>query len=116
MSQTTLLKLDRVQNEPMSVILGTIKDTLTETMRFMLSSHQWKTRQKVEQVKAYFRAVFLKNFFNPQLTPRSRKRRKGMQTGAGQVLDGSNRGLNTASMPADRGQVKQRTQYCKYAS
>ena len=59
MSQTTLLKLDRVQNEPMSVILGTIKDTLTETMRFMLASHQWKTRQKVEQVKAYFNAVKL---------------------------------------------------------
>jgi len=59
MSQTTLLKLDRVQNEPMSVILGTIKDTLTETMRFMLASHQWKTRQKVEQVKAYFSAVKL---------------------------------------------------------
>ena len=59
MSQTTLLKLDRVQNEPMSVILGTIKDTLTETMRFMLASHQCKTRQKVEQVKAYFSAVKL---------------------------------------------------------
>ena len=64
MSQTTLLKLDRVQNEPMSVILGTIKDTLTETMRFMLSSHQWKTRQKVEQDKAYFNAFELCCFGN----------------------------------------------------
>ena len=116
MARTNLLKLDRVQNEAMRVILGTTKDTPTETMRFILDLPPMQTRQKVEQVKAYFRAVFLKNFFNPQLTPRSRKRRKGMQTGAGQVLDGSNRGLNTASMPADRGQVKQRTQYCKYAS
>jgi len=30
-----------------------------------------------------------------------------MQTGMGQVLDGSNRGLNTASMPADRTQANQ---------
>ena len=59
MAQTTWLKLDRVQNEPMRVILGTIKDALTETMRFMLASHQCKTRQKVEQVKAYFSAVKL---------------------------------------------------------
>ena len=63
-SQTTLLKLDRVQNEPMTVILGTTKDTLTETMRFMLVSHQCKTRQKVEQVQAYFNALELCCFGN----------------------------------------------------
>ena len=64
MPQTTRLKLDRVQNEPMRVILGTTKDTLTETMRFMLASHQWKARQKVEQVKAYFNALKLYCFGN----------------------------------------------------
>ena len=32
---------------------------------------------------------------------------KGMQIGMGQVLDGASRGLNTASMPADRGQAIQ---------
>ena len=64
MSQTTRIKLDRVQNEPMRVILGTIKDTLIETMRLMLASHQWKTRQKVEQVKAYFNALELCCFGN----------------------------------------------------
>ena len=64
MAQTTWLKLDRVQNEPMRVILGTIKDTLIETMRLMLASHQWKTRQKVEQVKAYFNALELCCFGN----------------------------------------------------
>ena len=30
-----------------------------------------------------------------------------MQAGLGQVLDGSSRGLNTASMPADRVQANQ---------
>ena len=64
MAQTTWLKLDRVQNKPMRVILGTIKDALTETMRFMLASHQCKTRQKVEQVKAYFNALELCCFGN----------------------------------------------------
>ena len=32
MTQTNLLKLDRVQNEAMRIILGTTKDTPTETM------------------------------------------------------------------------------------
>ena len=55
MTQTTRLKLDRVQNEPMRVILGTIKDTLTETTKFMLASHQCKSRQKAEHVKSILR-------------------------------------------------------------
>ena len=33
LSQSNLLKLDRVQNEAMRVILGTTKDTPIETMR-----------------------------------------------------------------------------------
>ena len=36
MVQTNLIKLDRVQNEAMRVILGTMKDTPTETTRFMV--------------------------------------------------------------------------------
>ena len=36
MEQTNLLKLDRVQNEAMRVILGITKDTPNETMWFML--------------------------------------------------------------------------------
>ena len=48
---TNLLKLDRVRNEAMPVILGTTKDTTSETRRSM------QTRHKVEQVKAYFSAV-----------------------------------------------------------
>ena len=98
MTQTNLLKLDRVQNEAMRVILGTTKDTHTGTRRFMLDLQPVQTRQKVEQVKAYFSAVEE----NPQPTLQSRGRHKEMQTRAGQVLDGSSRGLNTASMPADR--------------
>ena len=41
----------------MRVILGTTKDTPTETMRFMLDLPPTPTRQKVEQVKACFSAV-----------------------------------------------------------
>ena len=58
-----LLKLDSVQNEAMRVILGTTKDTPTETLRFMLDLPPMQTRQKVEQVKAYFSAV--ENPHNP---------------------------------------------------
>ena len=36
MSSTNLLTLGRAQIEAMQVILGTTKDTPTETMRFML--------------------------------------------------------------------------------
>ena len=35
-ARTNLLKLDRVQNVAMRVILGTTKDTPCETTRFML--------------------------------------------------------------------------------
>ena len=44
---------------------------------------------------------------SPQPTPWSRERHKGMQTGTGQVLEGSSIGLNSASMPADRAQANQ---------
>ena len=63
MAQTNLLKLDRVQNEAMRVTLGTAKDTPIETIRFMLDLPPMQTRQKVEQVKAYFSAI--ENPHNP---------------------------------------------------
>ena len=44
MAQTNLLKLDRVQNAAMRVILGTTKDTPTETMKFMLDLPPMQTR------------------------------------------------------------------------
>ena len=43
----------------------------------------------------------------PQPIPQSHERHKGMQTGMGQGLDGSSRGLDIASMPADRAQANQ---------
>ena len=61
--QTNLLKLERVQNEAMRVILGSTKDTPTETMRFMLDIPPLQTTHKVEQVKAYFSDV--ENPHNP---------------------------------------------------
>ena len=79
MAQTNLLKLDRVQNEAIRVILGTTKDTPIEITRFMLDLPSMQTRQKVEQVKAYFSAVEIP----PQPTSRSRERHKGMQNGTG---------------------------------
>ena len=47
----------------MRVILGTTKDTPTETTRFMLDLPPMQTRQKLEQVKAHFSPV--KNPHNP---------------------------------------------------
>ena len=44
---------------------------------------------------------------SPQPTPWNHKRYNGMQTGIAQALDGSSRGLNTASMPADTAQANQ---------
>ena len=52
MAQTILLKLDRVQNEAIRVMLGTTKDTPTETIRFMIDLPSTQTRQKMDQVKA----------------------------------------------------------------
>ena len=63
MAQTNLLKLNRVQNEAMRVMLGTIKDTPIETKRFMLDLPLMQIRQKVDQDKTYTSAV--KNTYNP---------------------------------------------------
>ena len=57
LSQSNLLKLDRVQNEAMRVILGTTKDTPTESMRYLLDLPSMETRHKVEQVNAYLNAM-----------------------------------------------------------
>ena len=100
MSQTNLGTLERVQKEAMIVILVTTKDTPTETMRFTLELLLRQTRHKVEQVKAF-------TVEDPCNTSWSRERHNWMQTGTGQVLDGSSRGLSTATMPADRAQANQ---------
>ena len=57
LSQPNLLKLDKVQNEVMTVILGTTKDTSIEIMRYLLDLPSMETRHKVEQVKAYLNAM-----------------------------------------------------------
>ena len=46
-----------MQKEAKRIILGTTKDTPTETTRFMPDLPPVQTRQKVKQVKAYFSAV-----------------------------------------------------------
>ena len=53
LSQSNLLKLDRVQSEAMRVSLETTKDTAIEAMRCLLDLPSMETRQKAEQVKVY---------------------------------------------------------------
>ena len=48
LSQSNLLKLDRVQNEAMKVILGTTMDTPIEAMRYLLDMPSMQARHKVE--------------------------------------------------------------------
>ena len=59
LSQSNLLNLDRMQNEAMRVIRGTTKGTCTliEAMRSLLDLPPMETKHKVEQVKAYLKAV-----------------------------------------------------------
>ena len=57
LSQSNLLKLDRVQNKAMRVILRTTKDTPIETMHYLLDLPSMETRHKVEQFKAYLNAM-----------------------------------------------------------
>ena len=63
LSQSNLLKLNRVQNEAMRVILGTTKDTPIKTMHYLLDLPSMETRHRVEQVKAYLNAM--QNSKNP---------------------------------------------------
>ena len=105
MAQTNLLKLDRVQNKAMQVILRTTKDTPIETRWFMLDLPPIQTRQKVEQVKAYFSAV--RNPRNP--LHEAVKDTKGCRLGRGKYWMGqAEDSISTASMPADRAQENQR--------
>ena len=94
--QTNLLKLDRVQNEELRVILGTTKDTTTETMRFMLDLPPMQTRENVEQVKTKF--IAFENPHNP--FHEAVKDTKGCRVELG-------KSSSMASMPADRVQAKQ---------
>ena len=57
LSQSNLLKLDRVQNEAMRDTLGTTKDTPIENMSYLLDLPSMETRHKEEQVKAYLNAM-----------------------------------------------------------
>ena len=95
MAQTNLLNLDRVQNEAIRVILGNTKDTLIETMKFMLDLLPVQIRQKVQQIKAYSSAV--RNPHNP------------LHQAVKDTKDADWDGVSP-------GWVKQRTRYCKYAS
>ena len=57
LSQSILLKLDRVQNKAIRVILGATKDTPIETMRYLLDLPSMGARHKMDQVKACLNAM-----------------------------------------------------------
>ena len=75
LSQSNLLKLDRVQNEAMRVILGTTKDTPIETMRYLLDLPSMETRQGVAS-----QGVSQCDAESQESTPRCCQRRKGVYT------------------------------------
>ena len=56
LSHFSLLKLDRMQNEAMSFIPETAKDTSIYAMRYLLDLPSMEARHKVEQVTAYLSA------------------------------------------------------------
>ena len=79
--QFSLMKLDRIQNEVMRVILGTTKETPIETLHYLLDLLSLGTGNKVEHVK-----VYLNTIQNPNIsTPRSCPRRKGCRLAKKQV-------------------------------
>ena len=97
LSQSNLLKLDRVQNEAMTVILGATKDTPIETMRYLLDLPSMETRHKVEQVKAYLTAM--QNPKNPLHDAVKEER------GCKQVMDGPSRTINPACVQSHGAQA-----------
>ena len=78
LSQSNLLKLGRVQNEAMRVILGTTKDTPIEAMRCLLGVIPVETKT---QGGASQRRI-------PRIHSTMLSKKKGVQTGKRQVMDG----------------------------
>ena len=93
------MKLGRVQNEAMRVILGTTKDTPTETMRYLLDLPSIETRHKVDQVKTYLNAICrIPRIHSTMLS----KKKRGVDW---QVMDGSSRTINPACVQSCRVQA-----------
>ena len=99
MTQTYLPKLDKVQNEATRVIP---RRTQPLRPRDTIARHSTNANQTENGAG---QSILQCRQKSPQPTPWSRERYKWMQTGTGQVLDWSSRGLCTASMPADRTQA-----------
>ena len=77
----------------MRVILGTTKDTHRDH-----AVHARPLTDAKQSENGTGQCVLQCCRTSPQPTPRSRERHKEMQTGVGKVLDGSLRGLSTASI------------------
>ena len=96
LSQSHLLKVDRVQNKAMRVILGTKKDTPIETMRYLLDLPSMETRHKVER-----------DGESQESTPQCCQRIKGVYTGKGQVMDGPSKTINPIQDVCSLAELKQ---------
>ena len=97
-SQSSLLKLVRVQNEALGVILRTRKDTPFEAIRCPLELPPMETRHNVEQVKAY-----LKEMPNPKNPLHDAvKEEKGCER---QVMDEPSRTVNAACLRPHKAQA-----------
>ena len=77
-SQSNLLKLDRVQNKAIKVILGTTKDTPIDAMCYLLDLPSMETKHKLEQVEAYLSAIQ-----NPRNPLHAVKKEKGCKLAKG---------------------------------
>ena len=97
LSQSNLLKLDRLQNEASKPT----KNTPIEAMRCLLDLPSMEARQKVKQVKAYLNAM--ENPKNPLCD--AVKEEKGVKTGKRQIMAGSSRTINPACMQSCRAQA-----------
>ena len=101
LSQSNLLKLDRVQNEAVRVILGTTKDTPIEAMCYLPDLPSMETGHKMEQIKAYLSAM--QNPKNPLHD--AVREEKGCIHGKRQVMDGPSRTINPACVWSRRAEA-----------
>ena len=99
-SQTNLLMLDRVQNEATTVIPLPLT-TKDNPFRPCGSCYICPPMHFNQTESGAGHSILQCGRKSPQPTPWSCEKHQRMQTGMGQVLDRSGRGISTASAPAD---------------
>ena len=99
--QSNVLKLDRVQNEAMRVILGTTKDASIKALRYLLELSSMEARHKVDQVKTYLNTM--QNPNNPLHDAVKEEKECGLARG-NEVKNGPSRTINPACVRSRRAQ------------